>query len=127
MCRTCWDEAGRPTDRTPKTEHLLQLIGDLYDIHSVGGPLHTVLDDWNLDGTITPYYDGYQPEELDAPWWGGSPVDDLDPAAPAVVEGRGRSMRSLCDEIATLLNGMTERERIATMAYYDGFAKPPSP
>lgn len=125
MCRDCWTEAGEPADWTPQTAHLIDLIGDLYAIHAVGGPLHVQLDDWNIDGSITPYYDGYTDEELDALWWRGAPLAELNPGAPVVLENLGRSMRSLCEEIAEILNGMTEGQRYAALAYADGFIKRP--
>jgi len=120
MCADCWREAGSPTEKTPDTDRLAELIVALYKIHAVGGPLHSVLDDWNLHGTITPWYDGYDDEELDELWYEGIRIADLDPEAPAVTEGLGRSMRQLCDEIAAILNGMTEPQRYAAVAYADG-------
>lgn len=126
MCRDCWAKAGEPADWTLQTEDLIELIGDLYAIHAVGGPLHVQLDDWNLHGTIEPYYDCYTAEELDALYWRGTPLAELDPGAPVVVENLGRSMRSLCEEIAEILNGMTEAERYAALAYADGFVERPA-
>lgn len=90
---------------------LTELIVALYKIHAVGGPLHSVLDDGNLDGTIEPYYDCYDDEELDELWYDGIRIAELHPKAPAVTEGLGRSMRQLCDEIAALLNAMPEDQR----------------
>lgn len=94
----------------------IKLANDLYAIHPVGGPLHVVLDDGNTDRTITPYYDCYDPAELDEPYYDGWPIAELNPAAPAVVEGLGRSMRQLCDDIAALMNGWTVEEREAAVA-----------
>ncbi len=128
MCDDCWREAGSPTDWTPQTGQLLALIADLYRIHPTGGPLHSVVDDWNLDGVIEPYYDGWNAADLDALYYEGVPLADLDPEAPAVIEQLGVSTRTLCDGIAAILNGMTVRERYATMAYNDGFLdRPPRP
>lgn len=121
MCDNCWREAGSPTERTPNTDRLVKLIEQLYEIHCVGGPLHVVLDDWNVDVTVVePWYDGYSSEELDALWYGPTPIAELSPQAPAVVEGLGTSMRALCDEIAALLNGMTVAQRYAALAYRKG-------
>jgi hypothetical protein len=126
MCDTCWRDAGSPKDWTPQTGQLLALIDDLYRIHPTGGPLHVVLDDWNLDGTITPYYDGCDPADLDALHYEGIPIADLDPAAPAVVEQLGISTRTLCDRIAGLLNDMTDAQRYAALAYHEGFVERPT-
>jgi hypothetical protein len=123
MCDSCWRDAGSPTERTPDTARLVELIGKLYEIHATGGPLHSVLDDWNLDtAVIEPYYDGWRAEDLDALWYGDIPFAELDPLAPAVVERLGVSTRALCDEIAALLNAMTVTQRISALAYADGFA-----
>jgi len=125
MCDNCWREAGSPTERTPDTARLVELIGKLYEIHPTGGPLHSVLDDWNLDGHIEPYWRGWSDEDLDALWYGGIPFDELDPQAPAVVERLGVSTRAVCTEIAALLNAMTESQRYAALAYADGFIPEP--
>lgn len=90
---------------------LIGLIRELYAIHPVGGPLHVVLDDGNLDGAIRPYYDCFTDEELDAVYFEGTPVADLDPEAPVVKEGLGQSTRELCDRIAALMNVMTVEGR----------------
>lgn len=66
MCHECWESHGSPTEEAPQTARLVKLIADLYAIHAVGGPLHAVLDDGNLDGVIEPYYECYEDAELDA-------------------------------------------------------------
>lgn len=96
-------------------ERAIELIRELYSIHSVGGPLHVVVDDGNLDGVIVPYYDCYSDAELDELWFEGWLIAELDPGAPAVTEGLGRSMRQVCDELAALLNTITEDEREAVI------------
>lgn len=96
-------------------ERVIELIRELYSIHPVGGPLHVELDDGNLDCVITPSYDHYTDTDLDELWIDGWPIADLDPGAPAVVEGLGRSMRQICDELAALLNTMTVDEREAAV------------
>lgn len=98
---------------SPKdAEHrLAELIAQLYQINPVGGPLHVVLDDGNVDGWIEPYYSGWPDDELDALWYEGTPIAELDPEAPAVVEGLGMSVRQLCNEIALILNGMPIERR----------------
>lgn len=107
MCGNCWTEAGSPTERTPQTQHLVDLIEALYSAHPTGGPLHSVLDDWNLDDAITPYYDCWTEAELDE---------------PCGDEGDGTT-REVCDEIAALLNGMSVPQRYAALAYAEGLAE----
>ena len=101
---------------TPDTARLVGLIRDLYKIHPVGGPLHVYLDDGNLGDHIEPAYEHYGAEELDELWFRGVRIAELSVRAPAVVEGLGVSMRQLCDEIAGLMNGMTESEQCAAVA-----------
>jgi len=100
-------------------DRLAELIVALYKIHAVGGPLHSVLDDRNLDGTITPWYVGYDDAELDELWSDGWRIAELPPEAPVVTEGLGHSMRQLCDEIVALLNAMPETERLAAVEHAD--------
>ena len=93
MCETCWADAGRPTALPPTADEFATLVSQLYEIEAVGGPLHSVLDDWNLDGQISPYP--------------GLDCDD--------------DTYRLCDQIAALLNAMTESERYASLAAAEGF------
>lgn len=92
-------------------DDLIDLIRELYAIHPTGGPLHSVLDDGNLDGTIRPYYDCFTDEELDELYSDGWKIADLDPQAPVVVERLGRSTRQICDQIAAIMNTMTVEDR----------------
>ena len=100
MCSTCWEEHGSPADWTPQTARFIELVGTLYGElgHSTGGPLHVVLDDWNLDGPIEPYYS----------------------------LGDSRKTREVCDEIVAILNDWTPTERYAAMAHLDGFVQRPT-
>lgn len=121
MCEQCWEEAGKPTDPPPGMDRFVALVEELYEAHPTGGPLHVVLDDWNLDGDIVPAYQFFTPEELDALWYHGFLVADLPPDAPAVVDGLGRSTRTMCEEICQIMNGWTGVQRAAAMAHWDGF------
>ncbi len=51
MCSGCWDGYGQPTIVNEKTEAALALVRQVYDAPggNVGGNLHIVLDDWNLE------------------------------------------------------------------------------
>lgn len=93
MCRGCWEAAGRPTALPASAGEFSDLFKQLYEISVVGGPLHSVLDDWNLEGEITPF-----------------PGLDFDDETYA-----------LCERIAGLLNAMPEPERYASVAAADGF------
>lgn len=105
MCHDCWDQAGRPTELPPTYERFAELVSDLYDFHSAGGPLHTVLDDWNLDGHIEPFPGLTSEDEYDQ-------TDNT------------RYVYEICDEIAALLNGMPEAQRYSALAHREGFIEP---
>ena len=107
MCGSCWEEAGEPTEWTPQTARFIELHDELYQLEPVGGPLHAVLDDWNLDGVIEPY-------------WSATNCD-LDDDHPDVV----RTLE-LCTEIAAILNAWTEALRYAAMAYVRGYLPRPA-
>jgi hypothetical protein len=97
MCSGCWEEAGSPTEWTPETARFIELHDELYLLEPVGGPLHVVLDDWNLGGQIELYWSAISvPSQLDA-----------------------QRVRGLCTEIAAILNAWTEDQRYAAMAYAD--------
>lgn len=48
MCEGCYEEYGRPTIITDKTMAAASLVRRVYEFSCVGGNLHIVLDDWNL-------------------------------------------------------------------------------
>lgn len=106
-------------------DDLITRIRELYRIHPTGGPLHVELDDGNLDGTIRPYYDCFTVEELDALYHDGTPIAELDPEAPVVLEGLGSSTRQLCDEIAALMNEMSVEDRALARARALGYGTEP--
>lgn len=78
------------------------MIAHLYDDgpdglgETVGGPLHAVLDDWNLStDTIEPYYFGDEQPELVAH----------------------------CDALAAKLTALSVPERYSANAHFDGYAR----
>lgn len=101
MCKDCWKKSGSPTDLPATYERFAELVRDLYDFHSVGGPLHVVLDDWNLDGHITPYP-------------GETYIDEYDQT------DNTEYVYLISQEIADLLNAMSPPERRAALAKVDG-------
>lgn len=104
MCVSCWITHGQPANRSPEIDRAADLVRALYDIHPVGGPLHVVVDDWNLeDEFLIPYYVGYPGEELDT-------LHD------------GRSMRQICDELSALLLSMSMEDRMSVLAHHGGYA-----
>ncbi len=49
MCYGCWVEAGKPSAVTPKIVEAAALVGKLYERNCVGGRMHIVTDDWNIE------------------------------------------------------------------------------
>lgn len=104
MCGGCWEEHGSPTEWTPRTARFIELHDALYELEPRGGPLHAVLDDWNLDRQIEPY------------WPALGLANDLDDDDPDM-----QRIRDLCTEIAEILNGWTVEQRYAAKAYADNY------
>lgn len=64
MCVDCWESYGAPTTEPAFGPAIRMMIRDLYTMErcGVGGPLHSVLDDWNLeDEHLTPWVDPTDP------------------------------------------------------------------
>lgn len=110
MCGDCWEAAGEPTEWTDQTARFIEAVRDLYQFEPMGGPLHAVLDDWNLRGLIEPY------------WPAQGIAGDLEDDDPDMAR-----IAALCTEIAALLNGWTEPQRYAALAYERGYVEPPLP
>jgi hypothetical protein len=110
MCGDCWEQHGAPTDWTPQTARFIELHDALYDLEPMGGPLHSVLDDWNLDDEIEPY------------WPALGIACDLEDDDPALEH-----IRHLCTELAAILNGWTEAQRYAANAYAANYLPRPVP
>jgi hypothetical protein len=57
MCESCWEKFGSPQIVTPQIIKAASLVNKIYTDNSVGWPLHTWLDDWNIEGTWYPWPD----------------------------------------------------------------------
>lgn len=90
-----WEEYGSPTDWNPKVKRALELIRAIYQYEPVGGPMHAELDDWNIQGEITPY--PYTPY-------------------PYLTEDEVEEVRAAVTELVPLLNTMTINERVSALA-----------
>ncbi|HEU5109834.1 MAG TPA: hypothetical protein VFT95_14930 [Micromonosporaceae bacterium] len=100
-----------PSEWTPTTARVVELIRELYTMHPTGGPLHAALDDWNVE------YDGHIEPLYSIPAYGPRPAspDDWSPRTHEV-----------CDEISARLLSMTVPQRMATLAYWEGFVERPA-
>jgi hypothetical protein len=108
MCGDCWARAGEPDDWTTLTPRFIDAVRELYQLEPMGGPLHAVLDDWNLRGQIEPY------------WPAAGIAGDLDDDDPDMAR-----IATLCTELAAILNGWTEPQRYAALAYERGYLDRP--
>lgn len=95
-----WVELGRPDDWNPQVKRALELIRAIYEYEPVGGPMHVELDDWNIDGEITPY--PYEPSMF-------------------VEEDEANEVRAAVAELIPLLNTMSLNERASALARHWGY------
>lgn len=49
MCQGCYLEYGQPSLDSKEINHAAQLIRIIYQESGTGGPLHSILDDWNIE------------------------------------------------------------------------------
>ena len=49
MCGGCWDRHGRPQIQSPEVRAAAEAVSAVYDESCVGGNLHIVIDDWNIE------------------------------------------------------------------------------
>lgn len=110
MCEGCYEDYGRPTIVTDRTLAAAELIRQVYEYSIVGGNLHIVVDDWNLED------------------------DDLEFCLKEIAKG-GRSDPNYSDECDSkeqlvieercckLLANMSLEERVSALALHDGYLK----
>lgn len=97
MCRACWEERGTPRIKSARVRALVPLIRRVYDFDCVGGNLHVVLEDWNIE------------DEIIAQCWGAIVAEESQLKAFAEV----RCMEALLS--------CTLKERASALALYQGF------
>jgi len=96
MCISCWEEYGSPRIDTAEIRAAVVAVTAVYGESPVGGNLHVVLDDWNIE------------DEHVRGW--------IDYAAEPITEAE----RACGAALARL----TESERASALAIYDGFWNP---
>ena len=104
MCGACWIDMGKPVAWSPEVDEAVKLIKRLYELEPTGGPLHVELDDWNLDGDITPMYV--------LPPYGET---------PGHPDHYSAETHDLCDRIAAILNPMKVGWRGSVLAHAEGW------
>lgn len=100
MCASCWMSLDHPTIYNARVGIAAGLINDLYRVAPTGGPLHAVVDDWNVEDGDLVVHQAYNDAGL--PYWS--------------VETLG-----LAEQVALLMRTMTTAERVSTLAHQEGF------
>lgn len=49
MCLSCWEDYGSHKLRSDKIKNAVDAINKVYEYSLVGGNLHIVVDDWNIE------------------------------------------------------------------------------
>lgn len=107
MCYACFVCFGSPTTVTTRAIQASKLIAELYTHNPVGGNLHIVTDDWNIDNDQV----FYCKQEITAIKKGLPPEYAF--CDPVTVE--------IEYKILTLMEPMSEDERAVTLALHDKF------
>ncbi len=59
MCDICWKEYGSPGIVTERTKACAESIAKVYSHSSVGGGLHIIVDDWNIEDSNVEFCSRY--------------------------------------------------------------------
>jgi len=102
MCYGCWQKYGAPMLDNTLVYQSATAIAEVYNLHSTGGHLHIVIDDWNLED------------------------DHLDFCQQQVNQARtdpteSTHLADVCQRCINLLRAMTLDERASALALYDKF------
>ena len=121
MCHGCWVEEGQPVVDTPTVRAAAKAIAEVYEHSCVGGNLHIVLDDWNLEDDSLAFCDGCIKRNglMDPEHYKRFPNDRREEDSPEQLAAERR-----CHD---LFAAMTVPERASALALYDGFWKVSSP
>lgn len=115
MCYGCWEERGKPQDDSPEVKIVADLIRKVYECSIVGGNLHIVIDDWNLDDASLQFCSN----QINAGGYKKPNPDKWDLAMESTPQ-QLRVERECCDALLKL----SETQRASALALYDGFWKP---
>lgn len=99
MCRGCWESEGSPAMDTPEVREAARLIAQVYEFSCVGGGLHIVVDDFNV-------------EAHSVQWC-------LDHLEDYTEPGEEREVTRRCGE--ALLALPSDAHRASAVALHDGF------
>ena len=125
MCYGCWTEAGKPQIDTPAVRAAAAAVAEVYEHSCVGGNLHIVLDDWNIEDDNLEFCrgciegKGAMPGiEEGSPHWAFNERRRANPDPPEQLAAEQK-----CYE---LFKALSLDERSAALALRDGFWEPPA-
>lgn len=107
MCYGCWESYDSPRIDNPLVREAARAIAEVYEFSCVGGNLHVVVDDWNLDSAK-----GDGPGEL-AFCRENDIQENIHEAGPEQLAAERRCLG--------LLERLTEDERASALALHNGF------
>ncbi len=123
MCYGCWEEAGKPTTDTPAVRHAAKMVEQLYEHPNciVGGNLHIVTDDWNIEDSNLEFcrycieHEGQMPLDDDAADFHKRYNDEkrANPDPPDQLDVERQCLEALA--------ALSEEDRHAALALNDGF------
>lgn len=99
MCEGCWNEHSSPAIDTPEVREAARLIAQVYQHSCVGGGLHIVVDDFNIEASHVRWC-----------------LEHLD---EHVEPGEEREVTRRCGE--ALLALPSDEHRAAAVALHDGY------
>jgi hypothetical protein len=105
VCRDCWDEEGSPAIDTPGVRLAASAVRELFVWCPVGGALHIVVDDWNVEDHHLTWC--LAPEQM---------------TQYGADEPEGRAAEHFA---GLALLPLTEEERLSALALEEGFWSPP--
>ncbi len=117
MCYGCWTEEGSPQIDTPAVRAAAASVAAVYEHSCVGGNLHIVLDDWNLEDDNLKFCDaqiarGGHPEDPNhSKWYTQQKLDNPDTPEQLAAERK-------CHD---LFAALSIKERASALALNDGF------
>lgn len=100
MCYACWEEAGCPVYDVADVHLAASAVKELYRFCCVGGHLHIVVDDWNVDD---------------------SNLDFCQECIDKNEDGQQESILAIERECLKLLRPLTPSERLSALALEEGF------
>lgn len=104
MCQNCYETAGSPQIVNENTTTAAELVKQVYKFSCVGGNLHIVLDDWNLEDSDIEFCS----KQIASGGYGDCSQEQL------TIE------RQCCDAFAA----MTMKERASALAIADRYFIP---